>query len=57
MRGVFIPYEPQAWGAPPGKKRVFGHALCLPCYAKPDRNAAVEQCMFTMLRQASAPWN
>jgi hypothetical protein len=41
-RGIFRPDTPALWGGKAGKIRLLGYALCVACYALPDRNLHVE---------------
>jgi hypothetical protein len=40
--GVFVPDDPQASGAPPGKTRGLFYSLCAHCQDEPRRNELVE---------------
>lgn len=41
--GVYVPDNPEAWGAPKGKDRRFVYALCGDCFGKPDAPTCVEK--------------
>ena len=43
MTGVFIPGNPQLWGAPAGKQRQVIYPLCHDCADRPDQPDACEQ--------------
>jgi len=40
--GLFLPQKPVAWGALPGKERVFVYGLCGACSTLPDITMHVE---------------
>jgi len=41
--GIFQPLDPEAWGAPKGKTRLFRYHLCHRCRIRPGINEQVEK--------------
>jgi hypothetical protein len=44
--GVFQPADPEVWGAPPGKTRLFLYNLCDRCRTRPGTPEKVEKVIF-----------
>jgi hypothetical protein len=47
--GVFIPDDPQKWGAAPGKTRFVRYCLCEKCKCKNDTPEKVEKVILAEL--------
>ncbi len=43
MIGMFVPNDPEAWGAAPGKARLIRYCLCARCAADPTAPERVEK--------------
>jgi hypothetical protein len=52
--GVFVPDDPQKWGAAPGKKRFVRYCLCEKCKAKGDTPNLVEKVLLVELSGGGA---
>jgi hypothetical protein len=59
--GIFVPYAPHVWGAPPGQAAGCCYALCRRCDTLPDKRARAEAAIWAQREQArrqlAAPWN
>ena len=51
MAGLFVPDDPEAWGAPVGKSREIYFGLCSLCHDASGRAQAVEQKIVAQLAQ------
>lgn len=45
LLGVFVPTNPQAWGAPAGKQRLLFYGVCHQCRQHPGFHAEAEALM------------
>jgi len=50
--GVFVPDDPQRWGAAPGKTRFVRYCLCEKCKSKNDTPIRVEKVILAELAGA-----
>ena len=51
--GVFMPTDPQAWGAPPNKDRLLLYALCERCVCIPGVSEQVESVIWARVGQGA----
>ena len=47
--GIFVPQDPQRWGATGGKTRIFRYCLCQKCGERPDKAERAEKIIRTAL--------
>ena len=58
-RGVFVPEDPQAFGAPDGGEGAFIYPLCLECRTLPHEKifSIIKMMIFSMMKERTAGLN